>query len=398
MQMCLILISGYSIALSPPVRYLLRKISSLPKRPEQYYFLLSFVSTIAAIFNWGLSIVSGGILARVMAEENKNLNPSLLAAAGYSGLLVWHGGLSGSAPLDLASTMGIPLSKTILSPLNIFVTCSLVVATPIFFFFLGKIFGKNPQKFSEDKEKGYPTPSLNITHEKSGESKDFSRQKSGSTADKIFNSPLWSLLFFSISVFVLIKGIFRDGIKFINLYSITFFFIFLGMLLHLRPLSFLKAFSEGVGIASGIIIQFPFYAGIMSLTVSTGLAQKLSEFFVNLSYFVHGIFPFFPVSKIFSLSVFLSASLLNFFIPSGGGQWKVQSVFTIPAGEKLGVSPDKICMLIAFGDEFTNMIQPFWAIPILGIVNIKAGELIAFTSIYMLFSLPFFVAGILIFT
>jgi short-chain fatty acids transporter len=359
---------------------------------------LSFVSTIAAIFNWGLSVVSGGILARVMSEENKNLNPSLLAAAGYSGLLVWHGGLSGSAPLDLASTAGIPLSKTILSPLNIFVTCSLVVATPIFFLFLGKIFGANHQKFSGVEEIGYPAQSKNILHEKSVESKDFSGQKSGSTADKIFNTPLWSLLFFFISVFVLIKGIFRDGIKFINLYSIIFFFIFLGMLLHLRPLSFLKVFSEGVGIASGIIIQFPFYAGIMSLTVSTGLAQKLSEFFVNLSYFLQGIFPFFAVSKIFSLSVFLSSSLLNIFIPSGGGQWKVQSVFTIPAGEKLGVSPDKICMLIAFGDEFTNMIQPFWAIPILGIVNIKAGELIAFTSIYMLFSLPFFVAGILIFT
>ena len=396
MQMCIILVGGYAIAVSPPAQLILRKIASLPRTPEQSYAFLSFVSSSFALLNWGLSIVAGGILARVMKEESKRkgeniLNPSLLAAAGYSGLLIWHGGLSGSAPLDVA-TKGIPLSKTVFSPFNMFTTGVIFLATPVFFFFLGKIIKTENEKVKE-----------NENAEKNEEERERYEEKRGEKSEKveyagIFNSPLWTISISSVALFVFLSGFIKMGLKFINLYSITFFFVFFAMLLHLRPISFVRAFSRGVSISAGIMIQFPFYAGIMSVAVKTGLAEELSEFFVRLSYIIHDIFPFLSVEKLFSIFVFLGAGLLNIFIPSGGGQWKVQSTFTLPAGEKLGIPPETICMLISFGDELTNMIQPFWAIPILGMMGVKAGELLSFTSMYMLFSLPFFLAGILIFS
>ena len=397
MQMCIILVGGYTIAVSPLAQLVLRKVASLPRTPEQSYAFLSFISSLFALINWGLSIVAGGVLARVMKEESGKkrggkLNPSLLASAGYSGLLIWHGGLSGSAPLDMA-TRGIPLSKTVFSPFNIFTTGAIFLTTPIFFFLLGKFIGRKDEK--REIEEGKEVKS----ERKKDESEEEERNKLGKgDEDTFFNSPFWSISISTVALFVFLRGFLKMGVSFINLYSITFFFVFLAMLLHFRPLSFVRAFSQGVGISAGIIIQFPFYAGIMSVAVKTGLAEKLSEFFVHSSYIIHDVFPFLSVEKLFSIFVFLGAGLLNIFIPSGGGQWKVQSTFTLPAGEKLGIPPETICMLISFGDELTNMIQPFWAIPILGMMGIKAGELLSFTSMYMIFSLPFFLAGILLFS
>ena len=399
MQMCIILVGGYTIAVSPLAQLVLRKVASLPRTPEQSYAFLSFVSSSFALINWGLSIVAGGVLARVMKEESEKkrgekLNPSLLASAGYSGLLIWHGGLSGSAPLDMA-TRGIPLSETVFSPFNIFTTGAIFLATPFFFFLLGKSIRTKEKREIEEREKE--------ENKKKNDNDDESEKKKRNKLEKsdensFFNSPFWSISISTVALFVLLRGFLKMGVSFINLYSITFFFVFLAMLLHFRPLSFVRAFSRGVGISAGIIIQFPFYAGIMSVTVKTGLAEKLSEFFVRSSYIIHDVFPFLSVEKLFSIFVFLGAGLLNIFIPSGGGQWKVQSTFTLPAGEKLGIPPETICMLISFGDELTNMIQPFWAIPILGMVGVKAGELLSFTSMYMIFSLPFFLTGILLFS
>ena len=152
----------------------------------------------------------------------------------------------------------------------------------------------------------------------------------------------------------------------LNLNTVNFVFLFLGIILHGTPGRFLNVVSIAVKGTAGIIIQFPFYAGIMGMMLGSNadglsFAGVISNWFVNVSN-----------TTTFPLFTFLSAGVVNFFVPSGGGQWAVQAPIMMPAGAELGVDAAKTAMAIAWGDAWTNMIQPFWALPALGIAGLGA--------------------------
>ena len=174
-----------------------------------------------------------------------------------------------------------------------------------------------------------------------------------------------------------------------NLNIVNFIFMFLGLLLHGGLRRYVDAIGNAISGAAGILLQFPFYAGIMGIMVvsnesGVSLAGVISNFFVSIS------------NKVtFPMLTFLSAGIVNFFVPSGGGQWAVQGPIVMPAAEALGIEPGRAAMAIAWGDQWTNMIQPFWALPALGVAGLKAKDIMGFLVTVLLFTGAVACAGFL---
>lgn len=385
MQMVLILVTGSAMAQAPVFKKLLKSIAIAAKTPGRAIIITTFVATAASFLNWGFGLVIGALLAKEMARQVKGVDYRLLIASAYSGFVVWHGGLAGSIPLKVATLEGlseatagalteaIPTSETIFSPMNLFIFLVILVIMP----FINK--AMHPEK----EERVLVDPKLL--------EEEIETEASYATpADKMENSKiLWGLLVvmgFSFIVYYFAINGFSLGLNIVN-----FTFMFVGILLHGTLRRYIDAVIEAAKGASGIILQFPFYAGIMGMMVGTNaagvsLAGVISNGFVNMA----------NVTT-FPLFTFLSAGIVNFFVPSGGGQWAVQAPIMMPAGKALGVPAAKTAMAIAWGDAWTNMIQPFWALPVLGIAGLGAKDIMGYCLVILIFSGIVATAGFLIF-
>lgn len=390
MQMALVLVTGHTMASSKIFKNFLSTLASKLTSPKQAIVVVTLVSAIACILNWGFGLVIGAIFAREIAKKIKGIDYRLLIASAYTGFLVWHGGLSGSIPLQVASdsvaalskqtagamTANIPTSETIFSPMNLFIIGGLLIALPLI----------NRAMYPSDDEVVVVDPKLLEDREESS----FKSQHDMTPAEKIENSKVVSIILGIMGWIYIIQYFITKGFN-LNLNLVNFIFLFTGILLHGTPRKFLDAFLEATKGASGILLQFPFYAGIMGIMTGVNedgvsLAIIMSNFFVNIS-----------TPKTFPLFSFLSAGLVNFFVPSGGGQWAVQAPIIMPAGLEIGVSTAKSAMAIAWGDAWTNMVQPFWALPALGIAGLGAKDIMGYCLIVLLCSGLIISAGFLLF-
>jgi short-chain fatty acids transporter len=385
MQMVLVLVTGNAMAQAPVFKKLLKSIALAARTPARAIMITTFVATVASFVNWGFGLVIGALLAKEMARQVEKVDYRLLIASAYSGFVVWHGGLAGSIPLKVATEVGlaeatagavteaIPTSETIFSPMNLTIFFVILVVMP----FITK--AMHPE---EDKR---------ILVDPKLLEEEVEREASASTpADRMENSKiLWGLtvvMGFTFIIHYFITSGFNLGLDLVN-----FIFMFVGILLHGTLRRYIDAVIEAVKGAGGIILQFPFYAGIMGMMVGANadgvsLAGVISNGFVNMS-----------TATTFPLFTFLSAGIVNFFVPSGGGQWAVQAPIMMPAGEALGVPAAKTAMAIAWGDAWTNMIQPFWALPALGIAGLGAKDIMGYCIIILIFSGIVASAGFLIF-
>lgn len=370
MQMALILVTGYTLATSPPFKKILQGIARAMKNPAQAVMVTVLVAVIASWINWGFGLVIGALIAREMAKNVKGTDYRLLVACGYIGFLVWHAGFSGSVPLTIATeghfmeeTIGIiPTSETIFATFNVVPVLILLVTLP---FLCKAMMPKEDEVVTID-------PSLL----KDTEDAESAATTSSPTtpAEKVENSMVLSMLIGAMGLVFIIWYFYTKGFA-LNLNIVNFTFLFLAILFHNTPRRFLNALAEAVKGAGGIILQFPFYAGIMGMMISSGLAAIISGWFVSISNEIT-----------FPLFTFLSAGLVNLFVPSGGGQWAVQSPVMIPASLELGVPVAKTAMAVAWGDAWTNMIQPFWALPALGIAGLGARDIMGYCVVALLFS------------
>jgi short-chain fatty acids transporter len=367
MQMVLVLVTGYVLASSPVFKKGLAALASTAKSPAQAVVIVTVISIIASWINWGFGLVIGALFAKELAKKVANVDYRLLIAGAYSGFVVWHGGFSGSIPLTIATEghfsqelIGIiPTSETIFAVFNVTIVLALFIILPFLNRFMvpskHETVTVDPAIFDEEiavaKESAMNTP-----------------------ADKLENSHIVSLLTSILGIAFLVYYFAANGFA-LNLNIVNFLFLFLGILFHGTPRRFLDAVLSAVKGASGIIIQFPFYAGIMGMMTASGLAAVMSEGFVNISN--DFTFPFFA---------FLSAGIVNFFVPSGGGQWSVQAPVMLEAAQALGVSTAKTAMAVAWGDAWTNLIQPFWALPALAIAGLKAKDIMGFCTIVLIIS------------
>lgn len=367
MQMALVLVTGHTLASSPPFKKLLGAIAGSMKNPSQAIITTTIVAVIASWVNWGFGLVIGALLAKEMARKVKGLDYPLVIAAGYIGFMVWHAGFSGSIPLTIATkghflekTIGIiPTSETIFALFNVVPVILLLIFLPLLTKYM---MPDNDKIIAID-------PSLLVEAETAA-----TLQKADMTpAEKAENSPVLSWLIGLMGLTYIIWYFATKGFK-LNLDIVNFIFLFLAIIFHGTPRKFLDALLAAAKGTAGIILQFPFYAGIMGMMTQSGLAAIISNWFVNIST---------PLT--FPLFTFLSAGLVNLFVPSGGGQWAVQAPIMIPAGIDLGVSTAKTAMAVAWGDAWTNMIQPFWALPALGIAGLGARDIMGYCLVAMIF-------------
>lgn len=370
MQMALILLLGHTLALSPLINRLIEKITFYCKDTARAAYLISFTTILLSFLNWGLCVVYGAILARKVGEKAKKsgmkLNYALIGAAGYCGMMTWHGGLSGSAPLKVAEpghflvdVMGqIPISATLFSAMNITVALSLLLVIPIVFYLIGKL-----------------TPSATMPELEVLATRTEPEDK-GKGAERVEHSHWAAWIMGGIMLGLCCWLGWRNGSEgknFINLNYINFFLFGAAILAHGTLFHFQAAVQKAVSGITGILIQFPLYAGIMGIMKYSGLVAVMSQFFVGIS-----------TPSTFPILTFMSAAIVNTFVPSGGGQWAVQGPIIANAAKVLHVAYAKAVMALAYGDQLSNMLQPFWALPLLGITRLKAKDILPYSLVIML--------------
>ncbi len=369
MQMALVLVLGSACASAKPCKKALRAAAGLCHNNKQAIVVTTFVSTICCWLNWGFGLVIGALLAKEVVKRVPTVDYPLLIASAYSGFVIWHAGLSGSIPLDLVAgktfgevTYQAPITDTVFHPMNLIMCAVILVLMP----FVN--YAMHP-----DKDRTVTIdPALLVDEEEI-------TYEIKTPADKMEHSKiLWIItlvLGFTYIVYYFVTNGFTLGLNIVNM-----IFMFLGILLHGDLRRYVDAIGEAAGGAAGVLLQFPFYAGIMGLMVATNeagtsLAGVISHFFVNISNNVT-----------FPMLSFLAAGIVNFFVPSGGGQWAVQGPIMMPAGLEMGIENGRTAMAIAWGDQWTNMIQPFWALPALGIAKLSARDIMGYLVIVLIFT------------
>ena len=364
MQMVLVLVTGHTLATSPPFEKLIKKIATSIKGHAHAIILTSFVAALGSWINWGFGLVIGALLAKEIAKNNKGIDYRLLIASAYSGFVVWHAGISGSAPLQVATeghfykTLSELFNEqTLFAPWNL-------IASFVIIFGLGFV---NKMMIPPEEEIVEIDPSLLVEEEEKV-------RKMDTPADRLENSPVLSQLTGIAGIVYLIYYFATKGFA-LNLNIVNFIFMMLGIILHGTPRNYIDAMDEAIKGAGGIVLQFPFYAGIMGMMTDSGLAAVMSNWFVSIS--TPLTFPFYT---------FMSAGLVNFFIPSGGSQWAVQGPIMVRSALELGADPARTVMAVAWGDAWTNMIQPFWALPALGIAGLGARDIMGYCIIVLIFS------------
>jgi short-chain fatty acids transporter len=362
MQMALVLVFGFTLAKTPIVCKGLESIASIIKTHTQGVVLVSVVSLLSCYINWGFGLIVSALFALEVSKKLKKVNFALMIASAYSGFLVWHGGLSGSIPLKLTNPSleiqkyvgkGIDLNETLYSSLNL----TLLMLTVIILLTMNAWFSRDTSKI-KNFDYSYIKP-----REQLEESSDFK--------NKIERSTFLSLIICSMGAFYIANHLFRGGS--FNLNLMIFLFMIMGIGFSYNAQNFLHYFNHSIKDCSGILLQFPFYAGIMGMMKSSGMATELSTFFVSISN-----------ENTFMFFTYLSAGIVNFFVPSGGGQWAIQGPIILPAAKELGVSLSDAAMAIAWGDAWTNMVQPFWALPLLSVGKIKLHLIMGYCVLYFL--------------
>jgi short-chain fatty acids transporter len=364
MQMLLVLATGYMLASSPPVQRMLAGLASRAASPGAAIVMVSVVSLTASWINWGFGLVVGALFAKELARQVR-VDYRLLVASAYSGFVVWHGGLAGSIPLAIA-TPGHPFeaatgligtSQTIFAPFNLIIVALLFLLIPTV----------NRMMLPAPDDSVYVDPARLDTG--AGDDED----SVGRPADWLETSRGLAWLIGAAGVIWLVMYFVGGGGLTLNV--VNFLFLTMAIILHGTPRRLLAALNEAIRGGSGIVIQFPFYAGIMAIMVGSGLAATVSQSLVSIA-----------SAETLPFWTFLSAGIVNIFVPSGGGQWAVQAPVVLPAAQALGVDPARVAMSVAWGDAWTNLIQPFWALPVLAIAGLAAKDIMGFCLMHLVLS------------
>lgn len=377
MQASLMLVLGTALAAAPIVRRALDRLATLPQSGRALVALTATISIVLALINWSLGLICGALFARRAGEQARRrgfaLHYPLLCAAGYSGMMVWHGGLSGTAPLkatqsadmvevlgtDLAARVGtIPLTESLFGSLNLWVSGGLLLLGPLLFALMTPRAGADPDP--------QVAPLANADS-----AKDSVEAPAADLLERLERSVwvTWILvapMLGALGLFVVSHGISELDLNTVNLA------LWAGaMLLHRRPDRFIAACEAGIRGCAGIFLLFPLYAGIMGLLSSSGLSGRLAAALTDVG------------GDLFAVLTFAVAGLLNLFVPSGGGQWAIQGPILCESALARGIDPADAMMAMAFGDQWSNMLQPFWAMPLLAITGVRARDIVGYCALWM---------------
>ncbi len=370
MQMVLVLVTGHALASSPAVQKLLKALASIPKSPRRAVLFIAFVGCIASYINWAFGLIAGALIARELAKNNvgKGLHYPLLVAAAYGGNVIR--GPSSSIPLVIATPghfleelMGIvPVTETLYSSWNLIITAILIFAIPTIFYLM---YPRKNEPIMEIDPKV-----LTEEHKGKEEGKEEGKEAIDTPAKKMDNSIILTILVAFAGGWMLYDFFSKQPSFNLNLNILIMIFITLGIIAHKTLANYAAAINNAVKTSGGIILQFPFYAGMMGMMRDSGLAKWLADLFVSIS-----------TENTLPLFTFWSAGIVNIFVPSGGGQWAVQGPIMMQAAHDIGASSAKVAMALAWGDSWTNQVQPFWALPLLAIANLGIRDIMGYCLI-----------------
>lgn len=364
-QMAVILVMGYVLATAPFTDRLLDAIVSGVRTPRTAIVVATLVGAMGSYLNWGFGLVIGGVVAKKLATNVKGVHYPLIIASAYSGFTLYGLGLSASIPV-LISTKGHPLeaqmgvvslSQTIFSVPMLMTSAVLLVTLPLLNAWL------------------HPKPNEHIIeapHERKEkadvEEVDLGTLFGQNTLAMRLNNARWLSYLISAIGLVYVVNFFCSGGS-LDLNLINFIILFLGIFLLGTPAKYVEKLNEGIRTVAGIILQYPFYAGIMAVMASSGLVNTISKAFVGVA--TPATLPFWGL---------VSSFVINFFAPSGGGHWVIQGPFMVDAAKTLGASIPHTAMSVMLGNAWNDMIQPFWILPALALSKLKLKDVMGSRS------------------
>lgn len=373
MQMVLILVTGYALAKAPIVFNFLKKLATIPKTNVQAIMLTSILGSITTYIHWGFGLVAGALIAKEIAVLNrgKKIHYALLIAAAYSGNLMRGPSstifLAVTEPNHVASKFvgAIPMSQTLYSFGNIAMSLVLLFAIPILYKFMmppeDQVVELSDDAYAKaiaEKEEVPLKPYAEMTF-----------------VEKVENSVwLQSIVALGLGAYIVTDFIKNPTFN-LNINMLILIFLVLGMLAHKTPAKFADAIKDATRTADGMILQFPFYAAIMTILSDTGMSTAISKWFVSIS-----------TAQTLPLFSFYAAGLINLFVPSGGGLWAIQGPIILEATKMLGADPAAVMIGMGWGDSWTSQMQPFWALPLLAIAGLDVNDIMGYCFFVLLLS------------
>lgn len=427
MQMVALLLFGYVLATSPPIRRIVAWAARFPRNGGQAILLICTLAMVFAYLNWGLGLIVGAIAAREVCKQAKQrgvkVHYPLAAAAGFAGLMIFAGGFSASAPLVM-NTEGhflferyglVPISETILAPYNFIIVLTWMLIIPFVYRAMHPPMDEIEEIVISDDEAGKSATAAEATtasERSAGTVTAYHREaqsaesdglgfavigmNEGATAtavpsnklndfnvaEKLENAPFLTWIVAAAGISYLLYHFATKGFD-LNLNIVNFTLLIAGMLAYKTPIAYVQAVDEGVRSCGQLVLQFPFYAGILGMMASSGLVTLFAGWLISISN-----------AYTFPAAAMISAAIVNLFVPSAGGQWAIQGPMLLEASEALGVDFGLTVMAFTYGDQLTNGIQPFWMLPLLGVTMLKAREILGYTSVVMLVAFFIFALGL----
>ena len=383
MQMALILSTGVALAEAGPVKRGLQRLAAIPSQQSGAAVTMFLVSGVASWLNWGFGLVAGALLAREMAQRLRDVDFGFLVAIAYMGNMVWASGLSSSIALATAtpgSALNIVekvtgkvagLNETIFTAYNLVPTILVFILLPVMLVAIAP----SPTEMKRVdpallEQQDAPLPAAPAE-------KNF--------ASVIENSPVFTLGLIGMGIAYEANVVATRGFT-LDINGMIFIALMLGLAFHWRPIRYIRAFNRAARTVGPILLQFPLYGGIMGMMTGTGLAAVIAEAFVAFS--THQTLPFWS---------FVSSNIISLFVPSGGGHWAVQGPFMVPAAVSLQVDPALTAMATAMGEQTANMIQPFWALPVLAIAGLGIRDIMGYCVMALLVGLLLYGGALLVF-
>jgi short-chain fatty acids transporter len=366
-QVALVLLLGYTLATTRPIAKGLVKIAAIPRSPRQCYAFVALVASIGSLISFGLGLVVGGVIAlevgRSAQRRGISVHYPLLVASAYMGFVVWHMGYSATGPLA-AATEGsfveeaigrtIAITETVYSSWNLIAILLTVAAV------LGTVVLLAPK----GNDRIVELPDRLHEADEEPELKQPTNPAERMEATRLVTTIPGVLLLVYLGVYFV-----QEGFD-LTLDIVNWSFLAAILLLVRSAQELADLVANAVSTVGEVLLQYPLYAGIIGMMTASGLAASLSEFFTNVA----GV-------GTLGLMAFLSAGILNIFVPSGGGQFALQAPIFLDAADTLGVDPAVITMAIAYGDQWTNLIQPFWALPLLAVAGLGVRDIFGYTAI-----------------
>ena len=375
MQMAMIIIGGYVVATAPPIARVIGWLATIPRTPRRAVAFVAFVSTTTSLLSWGFSLVFSALLVRRVVQKIQGVDYRAISAAAYLGVgTVWALGLSSSAALMMATRGSIPpaifkisglisLKHTVFTWQSMVTAVILIVASVLVAFLSAPV-----------ASQAKTAAAFGVNFERTA------APISGShlPGEWLEHNGLLTMLICAIGFSYLVRVLFTRGpFAALDLNTYNFLFLMLGMLLHWKPVAFARAVSASVPATAGVLIQFPFYAGIFGIITKSSISNRIAEFFVRIS--SHGSYP---------VLIAIYSAIVGLFVPSGGSKWIIEAPYVLGAANQLHVNLGWVVQIYNTAEALPNLVNPFWMLPLLGLLHIRARDVVGYTALQLVVNIP----------